>query len=365
VAGEPSADRAAARVVHELAALTAVPVFGVGGPELAAQGAELAVDARAMSSIGLDDTLRRAASWAAAWCAIREAIRRRRPRAALLVDAPDFNLPLARVLSAAGVAVIQYVAPQVWAWRSGRLGLLRERVDAVALVLPFEEELHRRAGVPAVYVGHPLLDDPPPVPRAEIRRCLGLADRQPLVALLPGSRPGEVERHAPALLAAATRLRRHGVECVFAPRRDAAAAGFIDQARRVGCFIPDDGTPARDVLAAAEAALVASGTATLEAALVRTPHVAIYRVGPLSALAARWLLRAPYIALPSWIAGRQIVPELLQGQVTGPRLAAAALRLLDPTVADRQLADFELIRRRLGGPGASRRVARIVAGYLA
>jgi lipid-A-disaccharide synthase len=365
VAGEPSADRAAARVVGELAARTAVPVFGIGGPLLAARGVELAVDARGLASIGPGDTLRRAAGWAAAWCAIREALRRRRPRAALLVDAPDFNLPLARVLSAAGIAVIQYVAPQVWAWRSGRLGLLRERADAVALVLPFEEELHRRAGVPAVYVGHPLLDESPPLPRAGTRRGLGLADGQPLVALLPGSRPGELERHTPMMLAAAVALRRHGVECVFAPPRDAAYASCIDRARHAGCLVPASGVETRDVLAAADAALVASGTATLEATLARTPHAAVYRVDPLSALAARVLLRAPYVALPSWIAGRRVVPELLQGRVTGHNLAAAALHLLDPAVADRQRADFEMIRLRLGPPGAAGRVARIVAGYLA
>lgn len=365
VAGEPSADRAAARVVRELAALAAVPLFGVGGPFLAAEGLELAADARGLSSIGPGDTLRRAAGWAAAWCAVREAIQRRRPRVALLVDAPDFNLPLARILCRAGVAVIQYVGPQVWAWRAGRLGLLRERVDFVALVLPFEDDLYRHARVPAAYVGHPLLDDPPPLTRAETRQQLGLADGQPVVALLPGSRPGEVARHAPAMLAAADRLRRYGVECILTPRTDTADAGFTAQARREGCFVADGGVEARDVLAAADAALVASGTATLEAALARTPHAAIYRVGPLSALAARWLLCAPYIALPSWIAGRKIVPELLQGQVTGQGLAAAALRLLDPEVAGRQLADFEAVRHRLGGPGAARRVARIVAGYLA
>ncbi len=365
VAVEPSADRAASRVVRELAAMVDVPVFGVGGAALAATGAKLLANARDLAAVGPGDVLRRSGTWAAAWCAVREAIPIRRPNAALLVDAPDFNLPLARVLGRSATAVVQYVGPQVWAWRPGRLGLLKERVDAVALVLPFEEGLYRRAGVPAVWVGHPLLDERPPLPRKDTLRLLGIGGERKLVALLPGSRPGEIERHAPAMLDAASRLRRVHVECVFAPRPEADTRDFSGRARLAGCHVPISGVEARDVLAASDAALVTSGTATIEAALGLTPHAVVYRVGPLSALAARLLLRAPFVALPSWIAGRQVVPELLQGRVTGPGLAGAALELLDPEVAARQRVDLKAVRRRLGKPGAARRVARILAGYLA
>lgn len=365
VAAEPSADRAAARVLAEPAVPRGVPVFGIGGAACAAAGMELLADASSLSAVGPDDALRRIRAWTAAWCKVREALGVRRPRAALLVDAPDFNLPLARVLRGHGVAVVQYVAPQTWAWRPGRLGLLRERVDCAALVLPFEEPLHRRAGVPCAFVGHPLLDEPPPRTREEARALLGLDGGRAVVALLPGSRPGEVRRHAPALIDAASRLAARGATGVFLPAPRAAPSGCLDRAADAGCIVPGPGLEARDVLAAADAALVASGTATLEAALCRTPFAACYRLGPLGALAARALLSVPYVALPSWIAGRPVVPELLQERVTGPRLADAACALLEPAVADRQRSDFDLVRRLLGTPGAARRVARIVAGYLA
>ncbi|MFO8073976.1 MAG: lipid-A-disaccharide synthase [Polyangia bacterium] len=359
VACEPSADRAAARAVDALRADGPLEAFGVGGPALSAAGVELLARMEDLAAIGLGDVAARLGRWSRVWVGLREAARSRRPRVALLVDSPELNLPLARVLRAEGTAVVQYVGPQVWAWRRRRLELLRERTNAVALVLPFEKPLYDAAGVAAQHVGHPLLDEPPAIGRGEVRRRLKVGDAARLVALLPGSRESELRRLAGPLLDAAFRLENSGVRTLFAPP-PGAEKPWSGEIERTGCATPSADLRARDLLAASDAALVASGTATLEAALEGTPLAAVYRLGTLSWLAAGALVRVPYVALPSWILGRRAVPEFLQREVDGPSLARAALDLLDPARSRAQREDLAKVRRRLGGSGAARRVARLV-----
>jgi len=359
VAGERSGDRIAARALAAFRDGGEANAFGIGGDELAALGVELVAHVRDLSAIGVGAVAARLAAWLSAWARLRAEIDARRPRAALLVDAPDVNLPLARVLTEQSVAVLLYVGPQVWAWRRRRLALLKERTRRVALVLPFEKPLYDAAGVCASYVGHPLLDEPDPLSRDGARRALGVGSDEPLVALLPGSRRSELEAHAAPMTDAARILARRGVRTVFAPAPESVSPAQLDAARGAGCLVPGGALDARDVLAACDAALVASGTATLEAALLGTPLAVVYRLGFASRALARAFVDVPYVGLPNWVAGRRVVPELLE-DVTGESLARAALELLVPANAATMRRDFEGIRSALGPPGAARRVAAML-----
>ncbi len=307
-----------------------------------------------LAVVGLLDPARRILRFAEVWSAVREAVRRDPPDAALLVDAPDFHLPLSRLLKDAGIPVIFYVGPQVWAWRSWRLSLLRDRTDLVALILPFEKPIYDAAGVAARFVGHPLLDEPPPAHRLLVRKALKIASDAPLIALLPGSRKKEIERHLPILRDAADRLVKRGIAARFAPGGPSTVHGA-----RSELFLPAPFC-ARDLLAASDAALIASGTAVLEAAVLGVPAAAVYRTDPLSYAAGRYLLSLPYVALPNWIAGKKIVPELLQYRATPEALSEAAQRLLEPEAAAKQKRSFREVAASLGGPGAAERVAAAV-----
>jgi lipid-A-disaccharide synthase len=238
------------------------------------------------------------------------------------------------------------VGPQVWAWRKGRIGLLGERCDITALILPFEKPIYDANGIRSVFVGHPLLDEPLPAPRDEVRKELGVDAEQKMVALLPGSRPGEVGRHSAPMLTAATRLRERGVYTVFAPG--------VPSTRALGTW------QARDLLGAADGAVIASGTATLESAVLGTPLAVVYRMGKLSWFAAKRLVKVPWVGLPNLVAGKQIVPELLQENATGEAIFRQALALLEPEEQQRQRRELREVREMLGSPGAAERVAALV-----
>ncbi|MCP4677272.1 MAG: lipid-A-disaccharide synthase [Deltaproteobacteria bacterium] len=360
VAGEPSGDRAAARVIERVTRDGSLRPFGVGGDHLLRSGTELVAHIDGLTALGPTDTAGTLGRWTKAWTRIREEVSRRRPAVALLVDAPDVNLPLARVLTEAGVRVVFYVGPQVWAWRKGRLGLLRRRTDIVALILPFEKRLYDAVGVRSVFVGHPILDEPSPADSALTRLRLGISSNEHLVAYLPGSRPGEIARHGDVMVAAHARLADKGIRGVFAPAPGAASDRTTKSAEDAGLAICQDGVSTRDVLNAADAAIVASGTATLEAAIMGTPLAAVYRLDRLSWIVGRLLVKAPYISLPNWIAGRRIIPELLQDDVTPGALTTQALALLEPGVQLRQKKALSSIARSLGDPGAADRVASLV-----
>jgi lipid-A-disaccharide synthase len=360
VAGEPSGDRAAARVIDALG--DAVDgVFGVGGDRLERSGVELRAHIRELTALGLGDSLRRLGGWARTWSRVRSACGERRPNAALLVDNPEFNLPLARVLSAAGIRVVYYIGPQVWAWRPGRLGLLGERTDVVALVLPFERSLYDRAGVRAVFVGHPVLDEAPAVSRDLVREQIGAAPGVPVVALLPGSRRAEIAALARPMIDAGAELAAAGAaRPVLAPAPGALPGDLAERAQQLGVGVLPSSLVARDLLGAADAALVTSGTATLEAAVEGVPLAVVYRIGRLSWWVGRLMVDVEHVGLPNLVAGQGVVPELLQEAVNGPALAEAARRLLDPQEQLRQREVLATVRERLGRPGAAQRVADLV-----
>jgi lipid-A-disaccharide synthase len=332
VAGEASGDRAAAAV---LARLVGVRAFGLGGAAVAAAGAELVADMRASTALGIGEAAARAGSVFRIWRRVVGAVRGRRPRAALLVNYSEFNARLAPILHKSGVRVLWYGAPQVWAWRAHRVDSLRRSVDRMALVLPFEEALWRNAGVDAHYVGHPSLETRG-LDRQTAREALGMTPFASAVAILPGSRPHEVRSLLQPMLDAYERVRfdRASVDArvLVAPSLDAhtrAWVGEVCEKRRVPTFEVDPHTGAMRVLPAFDAALCASGTASLEAALARSVPIVAYRVGLATELTARAFVRTEHYALPNVLLGRRAFTELLQRDVRADRLASALSDALD------------------------------------
>ena len=317
--------------------------FGLGGAACRAAGVELTADLRSLSAMGATHVLSRALAIARAYGGLLAATRARSPRAALLVDYAEFNARLGRSLRARGVRVVRCVAPQVWAWRPGRLGTAARSFDRLAVVLPFEEALWRAHGVDARYVGHPAVERAI-TPRPAARATLGAHDAAVCVAIVAGSRAHEVRHNLPALLAAHARLARsHGSEAhvLLAPSLDAATLAWARQRARdaeVACVEVDAGVGLSAFLAAFDLALVASGTATLECALAGLPMVVVYRTDPLTQLAARALLRTPFVALPSIVLGRSAVAELLGAAATPTAIAQAGAAALDDASGARAIA---------------------------
>jgi lipid-A-disaccharide synthase len=332
VAGEASGDRAAAAVV---ARLPGVDAFGLGGPALASRGTTLVGDLRSSTALGVGEAGMRAWGVLRAWGAVVRAARRRRPRAALLVNYTEFNARLAPQLRDAGVRVLWYGAPQVWAWRGSRTTSLRRCVDRMAVLLPFECPIWRAAGVDAHYVGHPAVETTP-LDRDTARRALGMTPYAAAVGVLPGSRPHEVRRLLLPMLDAYERVRadRASVDArvLVASSLDDATRRWLRDlcaARRVGTFEVDPHVGAMGVLRAFDATLCASGTASLEAALSRAIPVIAYRVGVTTEIAARMLVTTPNVALPNVLLGRRAFTELLQRDAQAPRIAKALADALD------------------------------------
>jgi lipid-A-disaccharide synthase len=354
VAGEASGDLHAANLLSALHGLDpAIEAFGVGGERLRGAGLQCVARSEELSLMGLAEVVRELPRLWGLSRRVRRAALERRPRVAILVDSPDFNLPLARALHRAGIPVVIYISPQLWAWREGRVRRIRRDVTRVLCILPFEVEFYRRHGVAAEFVGHPLVDELAPVMREAPRR------EPRALALLPGSRWHEVEALLPAMLAAAGRLAGTTpglkVRLVVAPGLDAGRIGALAGSADVELVVSDR----HRALAACGAAVVASGTATLECALLGVPMVVGYRLHPASYLVARRLVRVPHVALVNLVAGEAVVPELVQGAFTAERIAGEAELLLSGA-GERQLPGLAEVRRRLGEAGASRRAAQAV-----
>jgi lipid-A-disaccharide synthase len=354
-AGEPSGDAHAAAVVTALRRrVPAVSVEAFGGPGLEAAGAVVLDRMERFSVVGFVEALWKLPAHLRLLSRVRAAFRDKRYDLVILVDYPGYHLRVAAEAHAAGIPVLYYIAPQMWAWAPGRVRKL-SAVRRLAVILPFEERFFREHGVAATFVGHPLKDRAPPPPRAEARRALGLEATRPVLGLFPGSRAQEVKRLWPAFRDAAARvLAAHPdvqVVAAGAPRSQYPQPGII----RIHMGDP------LAVFAAADAGLCKSGTTTLEAALADVPMVIAYRLNPVSFAIAHRMLRVPHVGLVNLIAEREVSPELLQAAVTPAALADAALPLLDPHsgAARRQREGLALVRQRLGPPGASDRVAAL------
>ncbi len=358
VAGEASGDAHAARVLERLhQRLPGLDCFGLGGAQLRAAGQDVVADGTALNVVGLSEVVRGLSGVLRLRDRLLAEVERRRPAAALLVDLPGFNLHLAGRLKRMGVPVIYYIAPQAWAWRRGRVRKIRRRVDQLCVIFPFEREFFGRRGVAVEYVGHPLLEQR--VPAAP-----PIGNR---VALLPGSRPREVERLLPAIAGAAQRLRERWPELRFRlPLAPGIAAGPVQQTlAAAGVEAELVGGGAATALRGARLGLVASGTATLEAALAGVPMVVVYRVSRTSYALVRPLFQLDHVCIVNILAGRRLVPELLQSAARPEPIAAAAAPLLaDSAERRRVLAGLAEVAAGLSGPRPSERVAGILAARL-
>jgi lipid-A-disaccharide synthase len=375
-AGDVSGDACAAELVRAFRKRRAdARFFGMGGAALAAAGAEVCVPQQLLAVGGLLELAGSARRIARAWRELSALLRRERPDLVVLVDSGGFHLPFARrVRRLCPAPILYYVAPQVWAWRRHRLRALARRVDRVAVLFPFEVAHYAAAGVPADFVGHPLADRLRALARgldgAAARRALALDPGRRWLALLPGSRRNEIRHHLPLQLEAARRLHERRPELGFA----LALAPSIEPARvepwlRRAALPPEFPlavVPGRtpELLRAAHVALAKPGTATLEAALLGTPLVVMGRAHPLTAAIVRRAVRVPFYAMPNLIAGRRIVPELLQEEAQPDALAAAVEALLDGPEREAQRAELAAVAAALGPGGAAERAAAVVEKML-
>jgi lipid-A-disaccharide synthase len=374
VAGEPSGDAHAAtlvRALREQAPHAEFEFYGSTGPMMRDAGVEAVVRSDDLAILGLVEIAGALPKFWKAYRALTKAARARRPDAVILVDWPDFNLRLARLLHKRGVRIIDYISPQLWAWRSYRVRNIRRDVDLLLGILPFEPKWYNERGVMHVeFVGHPLTGEVHPrYGREEFCRRHQLDQARPIIALLPGSRRKELERILPPMLEAARLISRARPEVQFvltlAPSRTIAEAkAAIDEARQKNTSLPGNlcisQHETREALAAADAAAVASGTATLEAALVGTPLIIVYKESPLNWHTLGRLINAEHFGLVNLIAGERIVPELMQDDLTGERLAAELIALLDEKRNREARAELSRVLARLGAGRASRRAAEAI-----
>ena len=362
VAGEASGDLHASEVIHELRKLDpSLEAFGIGGDLLAAEGVRLLHHAREMGIVGLFNVLRHLPMFRRIFRELIEAIEREKPDAVFLVDYPEFNMRVAKRCKELGIRVVYYISPQLWAWRQGRVRSIARYVDRMLVIFPFEEEFYRKHGVPVTYVGHPLIEQlehvHKPPRQSDVLK----------IALLPGSRRMEVRSLLPAMLDSIRVLRRErpvDAYIIQAPTIARSKLESIVAASGVEVTILDhDGG---EGVAAADVTLSSSGTATLESAILGTPVVVMYRLSRATYQLGKWLVRVPHFSLVNIIAGKEVVPELIQDEVNGERIAAEVRRLIEPATYARVTGELAGIRGQLGTPGASSRAAaeihKMVAG---
>lgn len=370
VAGEASGDAHAAALVTALRRLAPeadFELFGRPGPRMRASGVESTVEDGDLAIMGIFEVARALPRFWRTYRQLQAAARRRRPEAAILVDWPEFNLRLARALRRDGVRVIYYISPQLWAWRQGRVRCIARDVDLLLSILPFEPAWYAARGISHVeFVGHPLVGEVRPSrTRAEFCRAHALDPERPLIALLPGSRRKELQRILPPMLDAACIVERSTESAQFvvalAPSRthDELARLFAAHARAPhNLRVVHDET--YDALAAADAAAVASGTATLEAMLLETPLVVVYRESSINWHTLGRLIRTDDVGLVNLIAERRIAPELIQDEFTPENLARELLALLVPSRNHAMRAELRAAKTKLGAGGASARAAHAV-----
>ncbi len=371
IAGEASGDAHGAKLVRAIARKDPrIGFAGIGGERMAAAGVELVFDASDLSVVGLTEVLSRAGSILRGISSAKRLLRRR-PDLLILVDYPEFNLHIAAYAKKLGIPVLFYISPQIWAWRSGRVHKIGRRIDHMAVILPFEEAFYRRHGIPATFVGHPLMDGgrssgKETVDPAAYAARLGGA---PEIALLPGSRDGEIERLLPVMLGAADILsRRHpGARFLLSRSASVAPERLSDIAAAHGRHLPFEvvSTGLGEIYRRAALVIAASGTVTLETALAGIPMIVVYRVSPISYRLGKALIRVDHISLVNLIAGRRLVPELVQDDASAEKIADTAAGLLSDT--DGLLAmqrALTTLAGRLGRSGASERTAEIALGLL-
>jgi lipid-A-disaccharide synthase len=359
--GEASGDLYAGALVSALRRREPdIDVFGLGGEHFQAAGGRLVADFHGLSVTGLTEVISVLPRTFATMKRLVTAARTEKPQALILIDYPDFNFRLMTRIKRLGIPVIYYVSPQLWAWRAGRIKLMKRRVDRVLPIFPFEEAIYRKEGIDVRFVGHPLIDlASPRLSRQAFLKKLNLDPSKPVLALLPGSRPNEVSRLAPLMTQAvpAIAARVPGVQFVVA-RAPNLDAGLFDTFGLSGVTIRIADAQTDDVLNASDAVVTASGTATVQTALHGKPMVVVYQLSPTTYWLGKRLARVDTYAMVNLIAGQRVVRELIQDECTPAAIAEEAVRLLtDTDYRARMIASLDEVRRRLGGPGASDRAA--------
>ena len=356
----------AARLATAIRARTGAQFFGMGGPRMAEAGVDLVADYHEVAVVGISEVLHKIPTVIGVQRRIAREARKRRPALAILIDSPGTHLGVARRLKNIGIPVGYFIGPQVWAWRPGRVRIIKRLVKRIVVIFPFEEKFYRDAGVPVDFVGHPLVDIVRrTMTREEFAAKHGLDASRPIVTLLPGSRRSEIEQHYPRVLEACNRLSNiQGIQFVHAAAPGLNAGAFARYTNAVVKVTRIEGAT-YDALAAADCAIVASGTATVEAALLGTPMVVVYRVTPASAFILRKMIRAPFIGMVNLIAGKMVAPELIQEKFTPAAVESEVRRILEsPEARAEAKAGLAEVRARLGPGGAIDRAADIFARML-
>ena len=368
IAGEASGDLHGANLVKALKRLDPDIFFcGIGGRALAAVGVRIIVDAHSLSVVGITEVLSKGVSIWQGFSLAKQLLKSLKPDLLVLIDFPDFNLRVAAKAKKLGIPVLYYISPQLWAWRAGRVKKIKKLVDHMAVILPFELDFYEEHGVPATYVGHPLLDGD--LPQGKIDTADEGPIQETVIGLLPGSREKEVIRNLPVMLSAAEKIQRASGRVRFvisrAPsvKKDLMDVVIAEHGGHVDCRVATD--PVGNVFKACRLVIAVSGTVTLEAAIWGTPTVIIYKLSPVSYWLGKTLVRVEHIGLVNLIAGRRVVPELIQQEANPGNIA----RIIQDLLADKERlkeikAGLAEVRTILGKAGASKRVAEIALAML-
>ncbi len=368
-AGEASSDMYAARLVTALRERVGPDVrfFGMGGPAMSEAGVELMADYHEVAVVGIAEVLHKIPTVIGVQNRLKREAKRRNAALAILVDSPGTHLGVARRMKQIGVPVGYFIGPQIWAWRAGRIRIVKRWVNQMVVIFPFEQKIYREAGVPVSFVGHPLVDlARPTITRAEFAALHKLDGNRPIVTILPGSRPNEIRQNYGRILTACQRLKRGNgdIQFVLAVAPNLSADFFSAYSSKEAAIKQVTGAT-YNALAAADCAMVASGTATIEAALLGTPMVVIYRVSALSAFILGRMIRTPFFSMVNLIAGQGVVRELIQDDFTAEAVESEIRRLLDSSSARHEMkASLAEVRAKLGPGGAIERAADIFAQML-
>ena len=363
-AGEASGDIHAAAVTAALKRIdSTTEVFGMGGDELRAAGGEVLFDIKDHGVMGFVEVLKKLPDLFKLRREFARVMDERKPDCLVVVDYPGFNMKLAKLAHDKGIPVVSYIAPSAWAWNKGRAKNVAKIVDKVACIFPFEYDVYKEAGAPGDFVGHPLVDIVhPTMERAEAEAWVGKDPGRPLVLLMPGSRLMEIERMLDVILEGAKLLKKQMPQVQFAmPRAGTIPLEMLQsKIQTSGLEVKITEGHNYDLFSVADLALATSGTVTLEAAMCGLPSVILYRTSAITAFIARRVINIPNIGLPNIVAGRQILPELLQEELTPAKLAATAVELLAPERRPQLEANLAYMKERLGEPGAVNRVAQLI-----
>jgi lipid-A-disaccharide synthase len=364
VTGELSGEIHAAHLVEALQASLKAQFSGMGSARLQETGVRVIVDYKEISITGLSEVLWKLKYIRRAYDALRDHIRRERPALLILVDFPGFNLKIAKFAKALGIPVVYFIPPQIWAWRKSRIRKIRERVDRVICVLPFEKALYDENGVDATYVGHPFMNTVKPLySREEFIGKLGIDKKGPMITIMPGSRENEVRKHMPTLLAVIANLeRRIGKLTVLLPLAENIDFQLVEDYISGRPSVHAFKGLSYDALVASDLAFVASGSATLEAAILGVPTIVIYKISSLSYLLARILVKVDHISLPNIIAAKEVFPEFVQ-HLNPEDIAEKAAYMLN-NGRESVKADIETIKGRLGGFDSYKMAKDEITGYL-